>query len=192
MDDAAQPAAPLTLGSLLVAGVTLGDGVFDQAVVLLLDVDDSGALGVVLNDFSPLPLGSVLPGWDALSSFPGRLHHGGPVSPEGAICLARPANPDEEPPGWRRLFGSVGLLHLETPIELAEGAYRDLRVFAGYAGWAPGQLDEEVEQGCWHPVRAAHADLFDPDPETLWRRVLARQPGQLGWLSTWTPSPELN
>ena len=90
------------------------------------------------------------------------------------------------------LFDRVGLLHLETPIELATDAYSDLRIFAGYAGWAPGQLQGEVAQGMWHPVAARHADVFDSDPESLWRRVLARQGGELGWLATWTPTPELN
>ncbi|HHU38135.1 MAG TPA: YqgE/AlgH family protein [Propionibacterium sp.] len=184
--------APIKPGTLLVAGVELTDGIFDGTVVLLLDVDASGALGVVLNAYTGVDLGSVLPGWDDLTTWPHRLFDGGPVSQEGAICLASPSHETEEPPGWRALFDRVGLLHLETPIELATGAYSDLRIFAGYAGWAPGQLQDEVAQGMWHPVRARHADVFDPDPETLWRRVLARQGGQLGWLSTWTPTPELN
>lgn len=186
------PAAPLEPGTLLVAGVLLSDGVFDSNVVLLLDVDESGALGVVLNEFSAVDLTAVLPGWAPLTSWPHRLFDGGPVSQEGAICLASPSDTAEEPPGWRRLFATVGLLHLETPVELAEGAYRDLRIFAGYAGWAPGQLQGEVAQGLWFPVRATHADIFDADPGSLWRRVLARQGGQLGWLATWTPTPELN
>ncbi len=184
--------APLEPGTLLVAGVELSDGVFDGSVVLLLDVDESGALGVVLNAFTGVDLGSVLPGWDTLTTWPHRLFDGGPVSQEGAICLATPVHATEEPPGWRPLFERVGLLHLETPIELASGAYSDLRIFAGYAGWAPGQLQGEVAQGMWHPVAARHADVFDPDPESLWRRVLARQGGELGWLATWTPTPELN
>ena len=184
--------APLQPGTLLVAGVELADGIFDGAVVLLLDVDASGALGVALNAYTGVELAGVLPGWEGLTSWPHRLFDGGPVSQEGAICLASPVHPTEEPPGWRPLFQRVGLLHLETPIELAAGAYADLRIFAGYAGWAPGQLQAEVSQGMWHPVPGRRADVFDPDPESLWRRVLARQGGELGWLSTWTSTPELN
>lgn len=190
--DNSPSAAPLEPGTLLIAGVQLTDGVFDGTVVLLLDVDESGALGVVLNEFADVDLVAVLPGWEGLTTWPQRLFDGGPVSQEGAICLASPADETEEPPGWRRLFGPVGLLHLETPLELATGAYRDLRIFAGYVGWAPGQMQGEVAQGFWHPVRATYRDVFDPDPQTLWRRVLARQGGQLGWLSTWTSTPELN
>ena len=127
-----------------------------------------------------------------LVSEPPVLFEGGPVSQEGAICLASPRRPDEEPPGWRSLFDTVGLLHLDTPIEIAEGAYRDLRIFAGYAGWAPGQLEHELQQGWWHVVRATYADVYDRDPETLWRRVLRRQGGDLALLATWTDHPERN
>ena len=179
-------------GTLLVAGVAVLDGIFDHTIVLLLDVDEAGALGVVLNRLSEVELGLVLPGWERLASTPRRLHDGGPVSQEGAICLAAPLVEGEEPPGWRRLFSSIGLLHLETPIELADGAYRDIRIFAGYAGWGSGQLEGELARGLWHPVPATYADVFDPEPATLWRRVLSRQGGELAWLSTWTPRPELN
>ena len=98
----------------------------------------------------------------------------------------------DEPPGWRRLFSTIGLLHLQTPLELVEGAYRDVRIFAGYAGWGPGQLEGELAGDLWYPVRGTYSDVFDADPESLWRRILRRQPGELGWLATWTSTPELN
>ncbi len=179
-------------GLLLVAGVGVTDGVFDQTVCLIVDADAGGALGVVLNRLSDIDLDAALPGWSELASFPARLFDGGPVSQEGAICLASPAREGEEPPGWRPLFGRIGLLHLDTPLEIAVGAYADLRIFAGYAGWAPGQLEGELERGLWHPVPTRHADVFDAEPATLWRRTLRRQGGELGLLSAWTPTPELN
>lgn len=179
-------------GVLLVAAVGLSDGVFDGTVVLMLDADAGGALGVVLNRLSDIDLDAALPGWAELASHPRLLHDGGPVSQEGAICLASPAHEGEEPPGWRRLFDDVGLLHLDTPVEIAEGAYRGLRIFAGYAGWGPQQLEGELERGLWYVVPARYRDVFDPDPVTLWRRVLRRQGGQLGLLSTWTPLADFN
>ena len=184
--------APLVPGTLLVAAVDVRDGIFDNTVVLLLDVDDTGALGVVLNRESDLSLASVLPPWAGLVSAPRALFAGGPVSPEGAICLASPTGVDEDPPGWRRLFSAIGLLHLDTPVEIAEGAYTDLRIFAGYAGWSPGQLANEVQLGMWYPVPVRYADVFDPQPDTLWRRVLRRQGGDLAALATWTKHPEQN
>jgi putative transcriptional regulator len=183
-----QPAA----GDLLVASILLADGVFNQSVVLVLDCDDDGALGVILNEISQTPLESVLPHWVQATSEPQLLFHGGPVSPNGAICLASVADRGEEPPGWRPLFENVGLLHLDTPIEIVTGAYADLRIFAGYAGWAPGQLQTEVADGMWHVVSASYDDVFGLHPTQLWRSVLRRQPPELAIFSTWVEDPELN
>jgi putative transcriptional regulator len=179
-------------GDLLVASVLLADGVFNQSVVLVLDADGDGALGVILNEISQTPLDAVLPDWVDAVSEPKLLFSGGPVSPNGAICLASVAKPGEEPPGWRPLFDTVGLLHLDTPIEIVAGAYRDLRIFAGYAGWAAGQLQGELAEGMWHVVPAEYADVFGRRPTGLWRRVLRRQPNQLAWFSTWVEDPEHN
>jgi len=179
-------------GDLLVASVALADGVFNASVVLVLDADADGALGVVLNELSPTSLDSVLPDWVPVVSEPRLLFHGGPVSPNGAICLARVRVPGEEPPGWRRLFDTVGLLHLDTPIEIVSGAYRDLRIFAGYAGWSAGQLQAELAQGLWHVVTASYSDVFSTSPLDLWRGVLRRQPTELSYFATWTEDPELN
>ena len=183
-----QPAA----GDLLVASILLADGVFNQTVVLMLDCDDDGALGVILNELSQTQLESVLPDWVPAVSEPRLLFHGGPVSPNGAICLASVAARGEEPPGWRPLFDNVGLLHLDTPIEIVRGAYADLRIFAGYAGWAPGQLQSELEEGMWHAVHATYEDVFGTRPTELWRTVLRRQPTELAIFSTWVEDPELN
>ena len=184
-----RPPAP---GDLLVASVLLRDGVFDQTVVLLLDHDDSGTLGVVLNKKALIDVADVLPQWVPLLSVPYALHSGGPVSPNGAICLASLPDGTPEPPGWRRLFVNIGLLHLDTPTELVEGAFLDLRVFAGYSGWEPRQLDRELEQGAWHLVSADYEDVFGADPWSLWRRVLHRQGGETGFFATWTAEPGLN
>jgi putative transcriptional regulator len=179
-------------GDLLVASILLADGVFNQTVILVLDSDADGALGVILNEISQTPLEAVLPDWVSAVSEPQLLFHGGPVSPNGAICIASVANEGEEPPGWRRLFENVGLLHLDTPIEIVAGAYRDLRIFAGYAGWSAGQLQSELSQRMWHVLPAAYSDVFSVAPLDLWRGVLRRQPSELSFFATWTEDPELN
>jgi putative transcriptional regulator len=181
-----------SVGDLLVAGISITDGVFDGAVVLLLDADESGTLGVVLNRTTEIDLTGALPAWSSLVSEPQALFDGGPVSQQGAVCLAEPWSETEEPPGWRAVFGRVGLLNLDTPVEIAAGSYRHLRVFAGYAGWDAGQLEHELEFGMWHVLPALAVDVFDPDPDSLWRRVLRRQGGELGLLSTWTNATESN
>lgn len=179
-------------GMLLLATVAISDGVFDQSVVLLLDADEAGALGVVLNRVSEYDLEEALPRWKELCSSPARLFDGGPVSRNGAICLASPREPGTEPAGWRRLFGEVGLLHLDTPIELIEDAFDDLRIFAGYAGWDAGQLEGELFRGSWYVTSARHSDVFDPDPTTLWRRTVHRQVSDVAIYATWPDNPELN
>jgi putative transcriptional regulator len=189
-------------GDVLVASVLLADGVFNRTVVLVLDCDEDGALGVILNEISQTRLDSVLPDWVSAVSKPQLLFHGGPVSPNGAICLASVASADEEPPGWRRLFDSanseggrhlsVGLLHLDTPIEIVAGAYRDLRIFAGYSGWAAGQLQAEIAEGMWHVLKADYSDIFGAEPLDLWRQVLRRQQSTLALFSTWVEDPGLN
>ena len=186
------PAREPAAGSLLVASVLLADGVFARTVVLVLDCDEDGALGVVLNEISETALDAVLPDWVQTVSEPRLLFHGGPVSPNGAICLASVASAGEEPPGWRPLFDTVGLLHLDTPIEIVSGAYRDLRIFAGYAGWAAGQLQAEIAQGMWHVVAAEYADVFGTEPLPMWRRVLRRQPSEVAFFATWVVDPERN
>lgn len=182
---------PVSPGDLLISHVVLRDGVFDFTVVLILDADASGILGVVLNRHSDLQLGSVLPGWEGVVSDPRVLFDGGPVSPNGAICLASVGG-DEEPPGWRRLFDSVGLLHLDTPVELVAGAFDAMRIFAGYAGWAPGQLDVELARDAWFVARARHDDIFGVDQTDLWQRVLRRQELDTALYSTWTDRPDDN
>lgn len=180
------------VGDLLVAQVGVNEEPFDNAVVLILDRDYTGTLGVVINKVSSLDFWALLPQWAPLTCFPTAIFWGGPVSPDGAICLATLSNSRREPPGWRRLHRDVGLLHLDTPIPLAEGAYRSLRVFAGYSGWAAGQLEDEIRRGAWHVVPSWSNDPFDANPATLWRRVLRRQPNELAYFSTWVIGRNLN
>lgn len=179
-------------GDLLVAAAGEDENWFSRSVVFVLDADEGGALGVVLNKLSDVPLGAVLPDWADQVDEPRQMFAGGPVSTDGAICLASPVAPGEEPPGWRPVIGRVGLLHLDTPLELVAGAYRHLRIYAGYSGWEPGQLEGELAAGTWHVVRGRRTDVFTREPEGLWREVLRRQPLDLAIWSTWPDDPDLN
>ncbi len=179
-------------GELLVASVGLDGNFFEQTVILLLDCDSSGALGVVLNKLADAELAEVLPQWQQMVSPPQRLFAGGPVSPNGAVCVAKVNNDAEDPPGWRRVVDDLGLLHLDTPVEIAEGAYSDLRIFAGYSGWESGQLEGEILRGDWHRAAVREGDIFGSDQSTLWRRVLRRQQGPVSLNSAWVSDPEVN
>ncbi|MDT9591536.1 YqgE/AlgH family protein [Nocardioides zeae] len=179
-------------GMLLVATRGLEDPNFAESVVLLLDSDEDGALGVVVNRPSPVHVADVLEGWRDVVGEPDVLFRGGPVSPDGALALGRPQDPGAPPVGYREIVPGLGVLDLDTPVELVEGGLGDLRIFVGYAGWGPGQLEDEIAEGSWHVVAGRVADAFSVAPHDLWRDVLRRQPGSLAWTSTQPADPSLN
>ena len=180
-------------GRLLVASPTLGDPSFSRAVVLLLDHDEDGSLGVIINRPTPVGVSQVLPDWQPFATSPGVLFQGGPVALDSALGLAAVEAPEEdEPLGWRRVTGGLGLIDLDTPPEILAAEMADLRIFAGYAGWGAGQLEDELAQDAWYVVPAEASDAFSAEPERLWRTVLRRQGGELAFLSTCPDDPSMN
>ena len=176
---------------LLVATPQLLDPNFADTVVLMLDVDEGGALGVVLN--RPTRAGGRgARTWGEIASEPEVLFRGGPVSTEGALAVGLLRDSDDVPVGFREVDGLLGLVDLDTPVELVNGSLAGMRIFAGYAGWGAEQLAAEIEEGSWYVVPAEAVDVFRLDPADLWRDVLRRQPGQLAWHSTRPIDPELN
>jgi putative transcriptional regulator len=177
---------------LLVATPVLLDPNFADTVVLLLDADDDGALGVVLNRPSAVPVAEVLEGWGDVVAEPEVLFRGGPVSTDGALAVGLLRTPDQVPVGFREVAGRLGLVDLDTPVELVDGSLEGMRIFAGYAGWGAGQLQDEITEGSWYVVAGQEPDAFQVDSSDLWRDVLRRQPGQLAWHSTRPLDPDLN
>ena len=119
------------------------------------------------------------------------LFQGGPVGLDNALALASVPG-SEEPLGWQRLSGGIGLVDLDAPPEVIVGMLSGMRIFAGYAGWGPGQLEDEIVEGAWFVVDADLDDAFAEEPDELWRAVLRRQTGNLALLSTYTEDPSLN
>jgi putative transcriptional regulator len=178
-------------GRLLVATPALADPNFDRAVVLLLDHDEEGSLGVVLNRPTPVGVGDILESWADLTGEPDVVFQGGPVSLDSALGVA--VIPGEEGPlGWRRVYGAIGLVDLEAPPELLAAALGSLRIFAGYAGWGPGQLETELTEGAWYVVESEPGDVSSPRPAQLWRAVLRRQRSELAMIATYPDDPSLN
>ena len=184
-------------GRLLVATPLLGDPNFRRTVILIVEHEETeGTLGVVLNRPTQIPVGRVLEQWTGLATDPSVVFKGGPVAPSSALALALvPGN--EEPVGWRALDGApslarLGLLDLDTPPRLLAPAIASLRVYAGYAGWSPGQLQAEIDEGAWHIVAAEPGDVFAATPDALWRMVLRRQEGEMAFLATYPDDPGLN
>lgn len=179
---------PSLAGRLLVSAPQLRDPNFDRTVVLLLEHTVEGSLGLVLNRPSPVPLAEVLPDWAVVASAPSVLFSGGPVQRSSAICLAK-LRPGTEAPTWKPFpgaAGGLGVLDLGQSADALEEQVAGLRVFAGYAGWAGGQLEGELQAGAWHPVDTEEGDALSSDPESLWRIVLRRQGG---WLAALAHSP---
>jgi putative transcriptional regulator len=181
----------LLRGRLLVATPTLYDPNFFRTVVLVLEHGEEGALGVVLNRPSQTAIGESLPNWASLASDPGVVFEGGPVSPDAAIGLAH-ARAADHTDGWAPLFGHLGTVDLARPPPELAVEVQNLRVFAGYAGWAPGQLDGEVESSGWFVLDAAPDDVFTSAPAGLWAAVLRRQRGRLAMFATAPAHPSLN
>jgi putative transcriptional regulator len=197
MPDPGGSAAPqVTVGDLLVATPALQDPSFESSVVLLLDLDEDGALGVILNRPSTVPVGEILPDWTDLVAPPDVLFKGGPVSTDSALAVGASMtlgmDPDGVTVGFRRLYDDVGIVDLDAPTAIIGPALTHLRVFAGYAGWAADQLADEIASDAWYVVPSARADLFGADPLGLWKRVLQRQPGELAWVSTRPVDPTMN
>ena len=180
-------------GRLLVATPALTEPTFARTVILLLQHSPAdGALGVVLNRPSGTSVDEVLPAWTVLTRDPALVFEGGPVQPQAAICLGR-SHPDApESAAYALLQGVLGTVDLDASPEDLSATVDQVRIFAGYAGWSPGQLEAEVEEGSWWVLDALPGDPFSTRPETLWPQVLRRQGAPLAFAALYPPDPTLN
>lgn len=180
-------------GRLLVATPLTGDP-FERTVVLLLHHDPEGAHGLVLNRPLDASVDVVLPEWQPFVTEPGVLFQGGPVGMDTAMGLVSVPGREagDSPLGTRLLFGGIGLVDLDAPAPLVVPELGAFRIFVGYAGWSPGQLDSEIAQSAWYVVPREPRDPFHEETEGLWREVLLRQRNSLSLMTTWTPDPEHN
>ncbi|MGH8961454.1 MAG: YqgE/AlgH family protein [Jatrophihabitantaceae bacterium] len=193
-------------GRLLVATPLLGDPHFSRTVVYLLEHDGGGSVGVIVNRPSHTPVAQVLPDWHDVVCGPSVVFGGGPVQPDGALCLGRLDAPAGSPGGTASGGGSVGgdgpdvrrvvdgvcTVDLDGDVAAVAAITSRLRVFAGHAGWAEGQLEGEIAEGGWWVVEGSDEDVFSDDPRPLWSRVLRRQPPPLNLVSTYPADPLLN
>jgi putative transcriptional regulator len=182
-------------GRLLVASTRLGDPNFESAVVLVVDHGDEGALGLVLNRPTPVPVHEILEPWDGQARLvpPGVIFRGGPVSPDAVIGLARAPSADAgASPEWHTLVGTVGAVDLSIEPALQPVVPTGVRLFSGYAGWSPGQLESELDERAWFVCDAIPDDVFAPDAARLWHDVIRRQGGKLALLATYPSQPSLN
>jgi putative transcriptional regulator len=177
-------------GRLLVAMPVLDDPAFARAVVLLIDHDEDGALGVVINRASEVPVSEATDTLIDLIPAPGVLFGGGPVEPDALVAIGRAQ--DGAARSETTFVEGLRLVDLDQDPVLAGVELSHVRLFAGYAGWAPGQLEHELWHGAWVVVDSEPSDVFTDRPETLWRDVLARQPGRLRLLADYPVDVALN
>lgn len=171
-------------GRLLLAGPYLYDPNFFRSVVLLIEHTDDGAIGVVLNRPTDVTVFDALPEWADRVTSPPVVFAGGPVAPGSALALGTNTDGDDDD----LLVGDLSVVDLETPAS----HWREVRLFSGYAGWAPGQLEAELAEEAWFVLDAAPSDILTADPENLWSEVLGRQHGPLALLSRYPDQPAFN
>ncbi len=165
------PADKPARGMFLVADRDLQDPNFDRSVVLLIDYGEHGAAGVIVNRPAQASFADLLPEIEGAEQSAGKVFLGGPVAPSGVLVLMRAGSPPE---ASRPVFDDV---HISASREILERLVRDggtFRIYAGHAGWAPGQLDWEIRQGGWALLPADVETVFDDQPEDVWRKMRRR------------------
>jgi putative transcriptional regulator len=168
-------------GSLLIASPSMPD-YFHRTVILVVEHSDQGAFGLVLNRPSGTSVGDASPELAELIGDEHLIHVGGPVQPNAVTAVGDHSDPTA---ATKLIVGSVGMVDLDDPPDLNR-----LRVYVGYAGWAAGQLDGELEQESWI-LEDAHPD--DPFRDgDLWSEVLARKGGEFALLARMPPDPSVN
>lgn len=161
-------------GVFLVARRDMPDPRFRESVVLVTQPQQGGPWGVVINKPLTQRLAEVLPHHESLKKSPEVLHYGGPVMPQGLVFLARaPKPPPSSVAVLKGVYFTSDTAWIDRRLE-KPGPKRELRVYAGYAGWSEGQLQNEMRRGDWHVVPADAATVFDLDPAGIWPALIAR------------------
>ena len=175
-------------GRLLISSGGLYDPNFRHTVVLVGEHNADGALGVILNRALNITVEEAFPPLHELVPPAEPLFQGGPVQPESPVCLAELTDP-----GLADLlvFGSVGFLVGDVSADIRPSILR-ARVFAGYSGWGPGQLEAEMAADSWIIEPARLEDVFTDKPDLLWSRVLERKGPKYRNLSRMPYDPSMN
>ena len=168
---------PLQRGMFLLASPRLGDPRFAQTVVLLLEYDATGALGLVVNRPTEFSLRDVLQ-----TPLPNSAEHpvfaGGPVEHRRLIALLRSTGAVD---GADRVVGDIhasGSIDTLRRMLERDGHASDVHTYLGYAGWSPGQLDAELARGDWIVTPADAESIFDTPPGDVWRDLMRRNAGR--------------
>jgi putative transcriptional regulator len=168
-------------GKLLIAAPSLFD-FFRRTVILMVEHTEEGAFGVVLNRASESTVGEAVPALADLAGSDGPVHIGGPVATDSVVVLGEFEDPEDSP---KVVVGDLGVV---DPGE--EAAVRRVRIYAGHAGWGPGQLEGELESESWLVEPANAEDPFREDD--LWSAALQRRGGEYALIATMPDDPSMN
>jgi putative transcriptional regulator len=171
-------------GQLLISSPLLHDPNFRRTVVLMTHHDEEGAMGLVLSRPSEIRVADAVP---ELADLHGDelVYVGGPVQPEAVVVLVEHESEPELP-----IVGNIAFMQADADLDELDSVRA--RVFAGYSGWGPGQLEGELDESSWIVVPAEPDDAFAPDPDELWRTVLHRKGGKFALIATMPYDPKLN
>lgn len=179
-------------GTFLVAAPQLKDPNFRQTVVLICEHGSGGSLGLVINRRTDQHIAEILPQATGLHEKAGFVYVGGPVQKDNLLILHRMGL---EVPESRPIFDGVclggDLVTLEEAFTRGEEDGL-VRVYMGYAGWAPGQLQFELATGSWLVLPADMKMVFARDPLSIWPTILRAQGGAFTLYATMPPDPALN
>jgi len=165
-------------GSFLVASRSLIDPNFDQTVILLLDYNEKGAMGLIINRPTEVRLGEMVSDLEGVEDRPETVWVGGPVAHWQMIVLIRSAATLAD---TEKVLEDVLFTGSREVLEDVLQNDTEFRAYAGYAGWGAGQLDNEIDRGSWHVLPGDPELVFDPTPHELWRELLSR--GESQWAS---------
>lgn len=174
-------------GRLLISKPAFHDDSFSGTITFVVEHDDGGAVGLILNRPTELLVGDAFADWSELAEDQSTILAGGPVQTDATVVLADGSFDDGD------LALGLRSIDLETQEALmrAEGVER-IRVFSGYAGWGPGQLESEIAAGAWWLVAATKDDVFCQSPKSLWASVLGRGGSEMAWFAHYPADPSQN
>ncbi len=176
-------------GQLLVAAPGLRDPNFHRTVVLIGEHGADGAMGVVLNRPSDVTVADAVEALVPLVGADTLVYVGGPVEESAVVVMAEFEDASDSS---GIVFENVGFVPGEPEAGAEHARVRAARVYAGYSGWGPGQLDEELAENAWIVAPALVEDVFGDDPDGLWSRVLRRLGGRFRMIAAMPPDPRLN
>lgn len=171
--DQPQSGEYLAKGKLLVASRQIKASMFAKSVVLLVDYNLHGAMGLILNERTGVKLSTILPEVEGLRGKTDTVFVGGPVSGNKITMLIRSKDqPEESKHVFEDIYFASSKVVLQKIIDDKSGD--SFHLFAGYSGWSPGQLERELSRGDWHVMAADGEFVFDKEPSKIWNELIRR------------------